>query len=123
MPISWQSPKFNRRFATENVIYDKKKENQTMIESFTNLLQMCRNHGIVVLLACAPNFNKPSIGFKQRMEELAGDSGYVMQYDTTNPVYHDADYYNDVAHLKLNGATIFTNEIATFIKQNKILTR
>jgi len=123
MPISWQSPQFNRSFATENVFYDKNKEKQSMRESFTNLLKMCRSHRITILIACAPNFTKPTIGFKQRMEELAGKSGYVMQYDTTNPVYRDADYYNDVAHLKLNGATIFTNEIATFIKQKKLLSR
>jgi hypothetical protein len=44
-----------------------------------------------------------------------------MQYDITNPVYRDADYFTDIAHLKLNGAAIFTTEIATFINQNKIL--
>ena len=123
MTISWQSPRFNRSFATENVVYNRNKEEQSKIESFTNIIQMCRNNKIAVLLAFAPNFGKPTIGFKQRMEELAGNNSYVMQYDTTNPVYRDADYYTDVAHLKLNGATVFTTEIATFIKLNKILER
>jgi hypothetical protein len=123
MPISSQSPKFNRRFATGNVVYDKKKEEQSMIESFTNVLQMCQDNNITVLLACAPNFSKPTVGFKERMEELARNNSYVMQYDTTNPVYRNAEYYTDDSHLKLNGATIFTNEVAAFIKQNKILSR
>jgi len=121
MPVSWQDPKFNRNFSSENVVYDTDKEDQRKVESFIHIVQMCRDNKIALLFACAPNFGKPTIGFKQRITELAGNNSYVMQYDTSKPAYRDADYFNDIAHLKLNGAAIFTTEIATFINQNKIL--
>lgn len=123
MPISSQSKRFNPSLATENVVYNRNEEQQSKVESFTNVIQMCRDNKIAVLLACAPNFGNPTIGFKQRIMELAGSNNQIMQYDTTNAVYRDADYYYDLAHLKLNGATIFTAEIALFIKQKKLLNR
>jgi hypothetical protein len=109
MPVSWQDPKFNRNFSSENVVYDTDKEDQRKVESFIHIVQMCRDNKIALLFACAPNFGKPTIGFKQRITELAGNNSYVMQYDITNPVYRDADYFTDIAHLKLNGAAIFYN--------------
>jgi len=123
MPISWQSKRFNRNFEARNVVYNRSDEMQSKIESFTNVIKMCHDNKIVVLLACAPNFSNPTIGFRQRIMELAGNNSYIVQYDTTNPVYSEADYYYDMAHLKLNGATVFTAEIASYIKQNKILNR
>ena len=121
MPISWQSKRFNGSLATKSKVYNRNEENQSKLKSFNNVIKMCRENDIVLLLACAPNFGNSTIGFTQRIKELAGNNNHVMQYDTTNPVYHDAGYYYDLAHLKLNGATIFTSEITAFIKQNKIL--
>ena len=121
MPITWQDPKFNHSFVSESVVYDRTKEEQIKIESFIRIVQICRDNKIAVLFACAPTFSRPTIGFRQRITELTGNNSYVMQYDTTNPVYRDADYFTDITHLKINGASIFTTEIATFINQHKLL--
>jgi len=121
MPVSWQDPNFDRSFGSKNVAYERDKEEQSKIESFTHIVRMCRDNKIVVLFACAPTFGKPTIGFKQRITELAGNNSFVMQCDTTNPVYRDADYFTDSTHLKQKGAAIFTTDIAAFINQNKIL--
>ena len=121
MPISWQSKKFNRTFCFESLVYNKKQEKPDKVQSLRNILAMCRKNNIIVLLACAPNFSKPSLGFSQRISELAGRNNYVMEYDTTNLVYRNAEYYFDAAHLKLNGATVYTSEISAFIKKHNIL--
>jgi hypothetical protein len=123
MPISWQSERFDRRFNTKVSVYSKDKEEQSKVKSFDNFLTTCRNNNIELLLVCAPNFSNPTAGFRQRMMELAGSDNHIMQYDTANPVYTNPDYYYDASHLKLDGATIFTAEIATCIKQNKLLNR
>lgn len=120
MPISWQSPRFNRNFATRAVIYNKEKESKEKLKSFNNFIRLCRENHIALLLACAPNFGDPTIGFTDRIKQLAGDIP-VMTYDSSNPVYKNPDYYFDLGHLKLNGATIFTSEISGYIKQNNLL--
>jgi len=121
MPISWQSKKFNRTFCFEPIVYSKQQEIPDKVQSLRNIIGMCRKNNIIVLLACAPNFSKPSIGFAQRISELAGRNNYVMEYDTTNAVYRNAEYYFDDAHLKLNGATVYTSEISAFIKKHNLL--
>jgi hypothetical protein len=117
MPIRWQSKKFNRKFSSRTVAYDQKKESVEKLTSFNNFLKLCRENDIKLLLACAPNFGDPTIGFKDRMTALKGSS-HVMMYDTTNSIYKNADYYFDPGHLQLNGATIFTAEIVEYIKSN-----
>ena len=121
MPISWHNKKFNMQFANWYVTYDKKYEDENRIASFNNFIKICQDNNITLLFACAPNFGNPSIGFQNRIAELAGDSNNIMLYDTTNTIYRNADYYFDGAHLKLNGATIFTTEITNFIKAKKLL--
>jgi hypothetical protein len=121
MPISWQSDKFNRSFHFEPVVYNRNQEKPDKVQSLRNIIGMCHDNNITVLMACTPNFNMPSIGFSQRINQLAGRNNCVMEYDTTNTVYRNAEYYFDDAHLKLNGATIYTSEISAYIKEHNLL--
>jgi len=120
MPITWQSKRFNRQYSHRNVTYNSTEESKEKRASLNNFIQLCQDNHIALLFACAPNFGNPTVGFKERMNELATDKNSVMLYDTVNPIYRNADYYFDGAHLKLNGATIFTTEIIHFIKEKKI---
>jgi len=121
MPISWQGPEFNKIYSKEYTTYNRKNEKQDKLASFNSIIQICMANNITLLFAFAPNFAKPCIGFQNRIAELAGGSNNMIFYDTTNSVYSNPDYFSDAAHLKLNGATIFTNEIAEFINRKKIL--
>ena len=121
MPISWQSKKFKPVFSTNYNVYKIKDEKQNKLNSFNNLIKICCDNNIKILLACAPNFGNPTIGFKERIQDVAGKNINLMSYDTTNSIYRNADYYFDLGHLKINGATIFTTEIIDFIKDKKIL--
>ena len=121
MPISWQSKKFNKKYSYRNAAYNINHEEHSRTACFSNLIKTCRDNNIVLLFACAPNFGTGSAGFTDRIAALAGTGSNIIMYDTTNAVYRNADYYFDGAHLKLNGATIFTSEILNFIKKKQLL--
>lgn len=122
MPISYQGKKFNRKYATRYIRYDETKESESKTSSFRNFLKICSDNKINVLLALAPNFGNPTVGFFERMKKIADEKNYeVMMYDTTKPLYKNADYYFDAGHLTKDGASVFTNEISNYIKTNNLL--
>ncbi len=121
MPISYQSKKFSKHFSKKYTSYSSNIEDAAKLISFKNFIKICNDNNIQLLLACAPNFGNPSIGFKERMESFSGAGTYLMSYDTSNTVYKNANYYFDLGHLQKNGATIFTAEIANFIHNKKLL--
>ena len=121
MPISYQSKKFSKHFSKKYTSYSSNIEDAAKLISFKNFIKICNDNNIQLLLACAPNFGNPSIGFKERMESFSGAGTYLMSYDTSNTVYKNANYYFDLGHLQKNGATIFTAEIVNFINNKKIL--
>lgn len=120
MPISWQSQKFNRRFGDNTTIYNRLNEDAPKIASFKNIINICSANDIQLVLVCPPNFSNPTPGFVDRLESLCDGKAKIMKYDTSNTAYKNADYYFDPAHLKLNGATIFTSEIISFIRKKGI---
>jgi hypothetical protein len=122
MPISYQNKKFNRIYADRYLVYDKADEAETKISSFNNFLKICRENNVKVLLAFAPNFANPSIGFFERMKLIADEQHYpVLMYDTTKALYKNPDYFFDAGHLKKNGASAFTAEISEFIKTHYLI--
>jgi hypothetical protein len=120
MPISWQSQKFSRTFEEKVTTYDRQNEDAEKIASLKNIVNTCSVNDIHLVLVCPPNFSNPTPGFVDRLESFCRGNAMIMKYDASNPVYKNADYYFDPAHLKLNGATIFTTEIVSFIRQNGI---
>lgn len=122
MPISFRSKKFNKAYGTHYNVYDVKQEDSIKIKSFENFMQLCRHNNIILVLALAPNFSNPTIGFKERMEMFSKQgNSYLMQYDTTKPLYKDINFYYDAGHLTTQGASVFTGEIIQFIRQQELL--
>jgi hypothetical protein len=122
MPFSYQGGKFNRNYVNRHVIYNQANEIENKISSFTNFLKICHDNNIMLLLALAPNFGTPTIGFYERVKKISDKKKFpVMIYDSTKPLYKDPDYFYDAGHLKKNGASVFTSEISAFIRNNRLL--
>jgi hypothetical protein len=121
MPISWQSPKFDTSFQLQGLSYDPKGEVGEKIECYRRIMKLADQNNILLLATSPPNFYHPTPGFMKRVNELSGKAVLTMHYDTMNPIYRNPDYYFDKAHLKLNGAAVYTSEIVAYIKRNPML--
>ncbi|MFD2909593.1 hypothetical protein ACFSX9_12720 [Flavobacterium ardleyense] len=52
------------------------------------------------------------------MKQLANSDVSFLFYNPMNKVYQDKTYFYDEAHLRTNGAIIFTNELIKQLKAN-----
>jgi hypothetical protein len=122
MPISFRSKKFTAAYNSKYKAYDATIEDSNKIKSFTNFLKICKDNNIKLVLALAPNFGNPSLGFKQRMEwYVKSPQNHVMLYDTSNAIYKNENYFYDAGHLTKAGADIFTAEVIDYVKKNQLL--
>lgn len=111
MPISFQRKE--REYTYENTTekYDVSEESQRKVESFLKLQKLCTENKIKLYLVFPPNFRKHSNSFEKRMKQLANSDVSFLFYNPMNKVYQDKTYFYDEAHLRKNGAVIFTNEL------------
>jgi len=116
MPISFQRE--NCDFIFENGLnsYEFDAELPEKVKAFNNLQELCVNNNIQLYIVYSPNFRKHNLTFEKRIEELSYPTVSSIVYDTTNQIYKNKDYFYDKAHLKTNGAIIFTNEIICQLK-------
>ncbi len=117
MPISHQKKTFNKKYGEKPYTYERKGELIQKIRAFRKFVRMCHENSIELIIAIPPNFRKTSIGFKARMEQMVGKYGTVIEFDSTNPIYSNPDYFFDNAHLQRNGSVIYTDEIIDYYKK------
>lgn len=117
MPISFQRK--DRRFVFfNNNNYKVDNELPEKVKAFRDLQNLCVNNNIQLIIIYSPNFKEHNILFKKRIKEISHPKVTSILYDSTNQIYKNKDYFYDEAHLKKNGAAIFTNEI---IRQLKVM--
>jgi len=115
MPISFQRK--DRRFVFfNNSNYKVDNELPEKVKAFRDLQNLCVNNNIQLITVYSPNFKEHNILFKKRIKEISHPKVTSILYDSTNQIYKNKDYFYDEAHLKRNGAVIFTNEIIRQLK-------
>jgi hypothetical protein len=121
MHMSYTSPKFDRVYNNKDDInkYPIERESQMLREKFLRIIDVCQVENIELTLCFSPNFKRSNTAFENRMKSLAGDDVLYMHYDTSSTKYRDPELFVDSAHLKLNGAKIFTNELIAFLRRNR----
>jgi len=120
MPLLGQTKDFKKVYSDSIRNYNAKAEIPEKRVFFLEFIRLCELHHIELVIVFPPNFFRPSEGFSQRITLLAGKSPKLMHYDNTKKAYRDESYFNDRNHLKINGATEFTNEIIGFIKKDSL---
>lgn len=121
MPISWQDSRFNGKYINNIAYYNIKEEIPSNREAYMKFVKLCRDNNIRLLIVSPPNCYKSTIGFNERMKELAGNEAAYLLFDSTKAYTKDGSYYYDDVHLKSNGAVIFTSEVAEYINKNGLL--
>jgi hypothetical protein len=122
MPINFKDPRFTGAFINDTTMYDVKKERQAEFNSFTRFVDLCHSNNIKLVIACPPNFYKPTVGFSDRIAGLVKDKAFMLIHDTNQHAYSkDPAYYYDDVHLNKKGARLFTAEIVDFIRKNNLV--
>lgn len=121
MPISFQKPDEDWTPSTGFAKYDSSRELKIKLKCFTKIVCMCREMNIKVVIIQPPLFDQMNPAFRQRLKKITLNNYPFFDYNKQNPIYKNKDYYYDRTHLNRKGATIFTDEIAQYLNQNKLL--
>ena len=116
MPVSFQKENEDWNQKVNNTTYLQQKEAKVKLQCFQKIVSICKQKNIKLLLVSPPMFKGVNPVFNKRMIEIAGSNATFYEYDTTNPIYKDKQYYFDLNHLNKKGAIVFTTEIATYLK-------
>jgi len=96
--------------------YNIDEESNEKLDAFLEFQAICVKNEIKLILAFPPNFRAHNLAFENRLKNLAHPKTKFFIYNRNNNLYRDKSYYYDESHLKVNGAEIFTRELAEFIK-------
>jgi hypothetical protein len=121
MPISFQKQDEDWAASTMITKYDSEKELQVKLDCFKKILAMCREKNIRLIIIQPPLFDPMDPAFRERLKQLTNNKIPFFDYNNQNPIYKNKDYFYDRTHLNRKGATIFTDEIADYLKTNNTL--
>ena len=119
MPISFQKNDFEFNDDRSHIAYEIKNELPKKRLAFKKIQDMCKLKNIELFIVYSPNLKGHNRFFNYRIKELSKQLNLHIKNDTSNISYKDKKYYHDEAHLKTNGAKIFTNDIIKKLKENK----
>jgi hypothetical protein len=117
MPISYQRKGRKWDRLEEEIDYEIKNEVVQKKNRLEEFITLCKINDIDLFIVSPPNYSNLNSAFESRIKQLISPHKEVTYYlyDTSNTTYSNILYYYDEAHLKTNGAIVFTNEIIKFI--------
>lgn len=115
MPISFQRENRRFKYDTSNQNYLIKNELRHKVYAFLNFYKLCNENDLKLYIVFSPNFQDYNFHFENRIKDLTKNNVGYFRYNFSNNIYKDESYFYDEAHLKANGAVIFTSELAKFL--------
>jgi hypothetical protein len=116
MPISINRIGYEWKANVKSQNYSIKNEIGIKVNSFQKIIKICKENKIKLIIVFPPNYDSYNKLFEFRIRNLVDSNGIFYIYNLNNPIYHNKDYFYDYSHLKLNGAEIYTDELANFIR-------
>jgi len=116
MPYTYQRKNKEFNYINTPIEYNTKEESSEKLNAFLSFQETCVKNNIKLILAFPPNLRVHNLTFERRIRSLAHPKTGIFIYNRDDFAYKDKSFYYDGAHLKINGAEIFTNELSNFIK-------
>lgn len=120
MPISFQRAGRKWVYEHSNTNYSISNEVAEKLNSFKNIMKICEQYKIKLILITTPNYRNRNLRFEQRIQQLSAKQAVFYQFNNANAIYKNKDYFYDESHLNRKGAEIFTKELVNFLRDNKL---
>ncbi|MBK9276199.1 MAG: hypothetical protein IPM49_16890 [Flavobacteriales bacterium] len=99
--------------------YRPEQESAELRDTFIRFVDACAERNIRLVIVHPPDLRAPSEGFIARIEELTHDKAISYRYNAEQPAYSDANYYYDASHLNRHGAIVFSDELGTWLANER----
>jgi hypothetical protein len=121
MPSYTATTNFPAKYEQLPSYYDKENESIYLRNKFNSFVELCHKNQINLVLVFPPKFKNRNQAFEERFKELTENKALYYSYDDQNLAYRNKLFYGDASHLRTNGALLFSQELANFLRaQNKI---
>ena len=121
MPTRLKTNNFPTGFFNGNNPYNIARELSLKKEKFISFLHLCAQEKIKVMIVFMPRFHSRNYNFENRIKKIAGIDIAYYGHNENTPQYKQKQFYKDAVHLNFDGAKIYTNELANFIKNEHLL--
>lgn len=112
IPIKIKSDDFAQMtYDSAERTYDKSKESPLLLDEFAKIIKLCDDNDIELIILFPPCYKKPTIGFKERIMELAGGNQRFLDFADT-PEFRKKELYYDQNHLDAAGSLVFSKNLA-----------
>lgn len=105
----------NINYSVKMSTYDSKNESGNLKNKFLDILNICRNKKIKLILAMTPGYYKPMMGLNEKLKELVGKDAVILDYRDIEEFKNPA-YFNDGLHLNVSGAKKLSKKIGLDLK-------
>lgn len=120
MPISFQRAGRKWIYENSNTTYSIFNEVSEKVNSFKNIINICQQHNIKLIIVTTPNYRNRNLLFEKRIQQLSAKQAIFYKFNTANPIYKNNKYFYDESHLNKKGAEIFSNELVLFLKNENL---
>ena len=110
-PIFLPHIKKDIKFIDTIMDYNPEFDDQKKLNAFRDLINTCDKNNIELLLLIPPMYRTFDVKAYNHMKQFESDYCHLLSYDTLNSLYKDTALYYDWAHLNIEGAKIYTQEI------------
>lgn len=98
--------------------YSAKRTSADLRAAFERFVQACADHGVQLVIVYPPDLRAMNTAFADHLDALAGGRALSYRFDTSKAIYRDKRYYYDYAHLDREGARIFSEDLAAFLREH-----
>jgi hypothetical protein len=116
MPVSWQRQGMNWDYLAVERQYSTKDEINKYIRAYKEINKICSLNKITLVAVFPPLYRIHRKSFENRIRQFSEANVLFYIYNTDNPIYRNKDYFYDRGHLKKNGAIVYTDELAVYLK-------
>ena len=104
---------------TTNVHYDVSMEAGWYVDAYKQIIDRCIELGIPIYVVLPPNYRPLNPAFLKRVQEVTPKSAKIFVYNQSQKAYADSNYFYDPSHLRQNGASLFSKELALYLRQRE----
>jgi hypothetical protein len=99
------------KYSDDQAQYDQKKESPYLMAKFLEIINLCKENNIKLILVLTPEFEPPMVGLKGRIKSISGDDVPILDYRGVKTLMV-AKLFNDGVHLNKLGAIQLSKNIA-----------
>lgn len=103
---------------SDTTTYQANSELPGYLAAYQSIQNLCVQNQIQLIVCIPPHYSLIKQSFVERVKTLTAAEHQILLPDTNQRAYLDSNFYYDASHLRINGARIYSKEVALQLKEH-----